>query len=176
MSENASSNMPSSTADLQLNQSTTSDNRSASDAKAVVVGLYGLPGSGKSFLLNQLKQELGQTQFMFYEGSEMIATVVPGGLDAFQGMGEQEKAHWRGHAIGAIAKSCADSGKVAIVAGHFMFWSEEQENGRPVYTENDFKVYTHILYLDIPAELVAQRRLNDTERIRPSPSTSHLCK
>lgn len=168
--------MPSSTANLQLNQSTTSENRSASDAKAVVVGLYGLPGSGKSFLLNQLKQELGQTQFAFYEGSEMIATVVPGGLDAFQGMGEQEKAHWRGHAIGAIEKSSADSGKVAIVAGHFMFWSEEQEKGRPVCTENDLKVYTQILYLDIPAEHVAQRRLDDTERSRPSSSTSHLRK
>ncbi len=106
----------------------------------------------------------------------MIATVVPGGLDAFHGMSEQEKAHWRGHAIGAIEKSCADSGKVAIVAGHFMFWSEKQEKGQPVCTKNDLKVYTHILYLDTPAEHVAQRRLGDTERSRPSSSTSHLCK
>ena len=75
--EKASSNIPSSMADLQPNQFTTPEIRSASDHKAVVVGLYGIPGSGKTFLLNQLKQELGQMHFAFYEGSEMIATVVP---------------------------------------------------------------------------------------------------
>ncbi|KAK3171839.1 hypothetical protein OEA41_003923 [Lepraria neglecta] len=174
--ENASSNRPGLTADLQLNQFTTPEIRSASDHKAVVVGLYGVPGSGKTFLLNQLKQELGQTHFAFYEGSKMIATVVPGGLDAFQGMEEQVKAHWRRRAIDAIGKKCADSGQVAVVAGHFMFWLEEQEAGSPVHTQNDLEIFTHILYLDIPAEVVAQRRLGDTERSRPSISARHLRK
>ena len=174
--ENVSKNMSGSMADLQLNQLTTPEIQSASDYKPVVVGLYGVPGSGKTFLLNQLKQELGQMHFAFYEGSKMIATVVPGGFDAFQSMEEQEKAYWRRCAIDAIGKSCADSGQVAVVAGHFMFWSEEQEAGRPVYTENDLNTFTHILYLDIPAEVVAQRCLDDTERSRPSTSASHLRK
>ena len=163
-------------ADLQPKQSTTPETLSASNRKAVVVGLYGVPGSGKTFLLNQLKQELGQTHFVFYEGSKMIATVVPGGLNAFQSMEEQEKAHWRRRAIDAIGKNCADSGQVAVVAGHFMFWLEEQEAGWPVYTQNDLEIFTHILYLDTPAEVVAQRRLDDTERSRPSTSASHLRK
>lgn len=174
--ENVSSNIPGSMADLQLNKFPTPEIRSASDHKAVVVGLYGIPGSGKTSLLNQLKQELGQTHFAFYEGSEMIATVVPGGLDAFQSMQEKDKAHWRRRAIDAIGKNCADSGQVAVVAGHFMFWLEEQEAGWPVYTQNDLEIFTHILYLDIPAEVVAQRRLDDTERSRPSTSVSHLRK
>jgi len=174
--EKTSSNMPRSTADLQPNQFTTPEFRSASDHKAVVVGLYGVPGSGKTFLLNQLKQELGQTHFAFYEGSEMIATVVPGGLVTFQSMEEQEKAHWRRRAIDAIGKNCADSGQVAVVAGHFMFWVEEQEAGWPVYTQKDWEIFTHILYLDIPAEVVAQRCLDDTGRSRPSTSASHLRK
>ena len=79
--ENASSKMPGLTMDRQLHQTTSFGTRSVSDQKAVVVGLYGVPGSGKSFLLNQLKKELGTTYFAFYEGSEVIATVVPGGLD-----------------------------------------------------------------------------------------------
>lgn len=174
--ENVSSKIPGSTADPQLSQSTTPATQSPSDRKAVVVGLYGLPGSGKTFLLNQVKQELGQTHFAFYEGAEMIATVVPGGLGAFHGMDEREKAQWRQCAIATIGKDCADSGKVAVVAGHFMFWSEGQEAGRPVYTQNDLEVYTHILYLDIPAEDVARRRRDDTERGRPSASASHLYK
>ena len=174
--ESASSNVPGSMANLQRIQLATPEIRSAFDPKAVVVGLYGIPGSGKTFLLKQLEQELGQTDFAFYEGSKMIATVVPGGLDAFHRMKEQEKAQWRRHAIDAIGKNCADSGKVAVVAGHFMFWSEEQEAGWPVYTQNDLRVFTHILYLDVPAEDVVRHRLDDTERSRPYASASHLRK
>ncbi|KAI9780695.1 MAG: hypothetical protein M1816_002773 [Peltula sp. TS41687] len=168
--------MPGSMVDPQLNQSTDSGTGSASDSKAIVVGLYGVPGSGKTFLLDQLKQELGQEHFAFYEGSKMIATVVPGGLDAFQKLEEQEKARWRQLAIDTIGKKCAESGQVAVVAGHFIFWPEEEEAGRPVYTQNDLDTFTHILYLDVPAEIVAQRRLDDTERSRPSISVTHLRK
>ena len=174
--ENASSSMPDPTADPQLNQSIALESRSASNNKAVVVGLYGVPGSGKTFLLDQLKQELGQEYFAFYEGSKMIATVVPGGLDAFQKLEEQEKMHWRQLAIDTIGKKSADSGQVAVVAGHFMFWPEEEEAGWPVYTQNDLDTFTHILYLDVPAEVVAQRHLDDTQRNRPSTSVTHLRK
>lgn len=106
----------------------------------------------------------------------MIADVVPGGLDEFHAMKEPEKVHWRRQAIDAIEKHCAHSGKVAVVAGHFMFWSEEQEAGCPVHTQNDLGVFTHILYLNIPADVVAQRRLDDTKRSRPSASANHLRK
>ena len=175
-SENASSNAPGSMADLQLTQPTDPVIRSVSNHKAVVVGLYGIPGSGKTFLLKQLEQELGQTRFAFYEGSAMIDAVVPGGLDAFRNLEEQEKAHWRQRAIAKIGKDCADRGMVAVVAGHFMFWSEEREAVIPVYTQNDLKVFTHILYLDIPPNDVAERRRLDTERGRPSMAESHLRK
>ncbi|KAI9777279.1 MAG: hypothetical protein M1816_004815 [Peltula sp. TS41687] len=37
--------------------------------KATVIGLYGVPGAVKTYLLNRLKQELGYEQFAFYEGS-----------------------------------------------------------------------------------------------------------
>jgi len=174
--ENASSSMPGPTADPRLNESIALESRSACNSKAVVVGLYGVPDSGKTFLLDQLKQELGQEYFAFYEGSEMIATVVPGGLDAFQKLEEREKLHWRQLAIDTIGKKCADSGEVAVVAGHFMFWHEEEEAGWPVYTQNDLDTFTHILYLDVPIEVVAQHRLHDRERSRPSTSVTHLRK
>jgi uracil phosphoribosyltransferase/adenylate kinase/phosphoserine phosphatase len=174
--ENTLCSMPDPTADPQLNQSTAIESRFASNNKAVVVGLYGVPGSGKTFLLDQLKQELGKECFAFFEGSKMISTVVPGGLNAFQKLDEQEKVYWRQLAIDTIGKKCADSGQVAVVAGHFMFWPEEEEAGLPVYTQNDLHTFTHIIYLDIPAEIVMQRRLDDTERSRPSSSIIHLRK
>jgi uracil phosphoribosyltransferase/phosphoserine phosphatase/adenylate kinase len=175
--EDASSSMPGLTADPRLNQSKALESRSSpNNNKAVVVGLYGVPGSGKTFLLDQLKEELGEEYFAFYEGSKMIATVFPGGLDAFQTLDEGEKEHWRQLAIDTIGRRCADSGQVAVVAGHFMFWPEEEKDGRPIYTPNDLDTFTHILYLDVPAEVVAQRRLDDTERSRPSISVNHLRK
>ena len=173
-SEIASRGMPGPTVDPRQNQSTAIGSWPASNDKAVVVGLYGIPGSGKTFLLNQLEREFGQEDFTFYEGSKMIATVVPGGLDAFQKMEEREKVHWRQLAIDTIGKECADSGQVAVVAGHFMFWREEEETGWPVYTTNDLGTFTHIIYLDVPAEVVAQRCLDDTRRSRPFTSVKRL--
>ena len=171
-----SSTAPSSAADFPRDQSTTTETPSTSNEKAVVIGLYGVPGSGKTFLLNQLKEELGQKDFAFYEGSEMIATIVPGGLDVFQRMHEQAQMYWRQRAIDTIRQKCVDYGQVAVITGHFMFWAEEQEHGTPVYTENDMNTFTHILYLDIPAEVIARRLLGDTERNRPPTSVTHLHK
>ena len=174
--QNTSSSMPGPMADPQANQLTAHEHLSASNNKAVIIGLYGVPGSGKTFLLNQLKQELGEEHFAFYEGSGMISDVVPGGLDAFQKLKEQEKVHWRQLAINTIGKKCVGSGQVAVVTGHFMFWPEGEGSGQPVYTQNDLDIFTHILYLDVPAEDVAQRRLDDTERSRPLISVTNLHK
>jgi cytidylate kinase len=146
-------------ADPQLSQTTAVECRSASDGKAVVVGLYGVPGCGKTFMLNQLKQELGQEHFEFYEGAKMIANLVPGGLDAFQKLEEQEKVHWRQLAIDTIGKECADSGRVAVVAGHFMFWPEEKEAGQPVYTR---------MFLPNSSRSVVWTTRREVVRLRPS--------
>ena len=173
--ESMSSNTLGSSADVPLDQSKTPEIESPSNRKAIVVGLYGIPGSGKTYLLNQLEQNLGQQDFAYYDGSKVIDSVVPGGLKAFQGMEDNDKADWRQRAINQIGDDSADSGKVAIVAGHFMFWSEGEEAGTKVCTEADLKTYTHILYLDIDAEVVEQRRRDDTSGRNRSPiPASHL--
>lgn len=159
-----------------VGKATASKLQSTSNGNAIVVGLYGISGSGKTSLLKRLKDELGSDHFLFYEGSELIASVTPGGLDAFHDMDDQAKNHWRQSAIAAVSKECVDSGQVALVTGHFMLWSEAQEAGEAVVTECDLRTYTHILYLDVPAETIAERCLNDTERTRPQLSTAHLRK
>ncbi|EEP75454.1 conserved hypothetical protein [Uncinocarpus reesii 1704] len=61
----------------------------------------------------------------------MIASLVPGGLEAFQKLDEQGKIIWRQRAIDTIRKHCSESGRTAVVAGHFMFWPSEEETGNP---------------------------------------------
>ena len=113
--------MSDSTTDPQPVSSTTLENQSGANGKAIVVGLFGVSGTGKTFTLRQLKDQLGEARFAFYEGSSTIANLVSGGLKAFQKMEKQEKTHWRQRAIDTIGKECAESGRAGVVAGHFIF-------------------------------------------------------
>src|SRR4051812_15858274 len=103
--------------------------------RPIVIGLYGVPGSGKSTLLQNLKCKLADTQFAFFDGSAVIASLVPGGLTEFQHATEEEKSRWRQAAIEAIGKESAGSGRAAVIAGHFMFWTEGDEVGHTVHTQ-----------------------------------------
>ncbi|PWY77395.1 hypothetical protein BO70DRAFT_430337 [Aspergillus heteromorphus CBS 117.55] len=134
-------------------------------AKSTVIGIYGIPGAGKSYLLKQLRERLGTQTFSFYEGSEAINTITPGGLSAFKEMSGRDKRYWRGQAIEYIAKG--GSGGTAIVTGHFMLSDHASQQPASVMTTRDLKTYTHILYLDTPADVVYRRREDDAERDRP---------
>lgn len=139
----------------------------------MVIGIYGVSGCGKSFLSRALREKLGEGQFRFYEGSEVIASLLPGGLEEFQEASPQEKERLRQAAIEHIRSDSASTGRAAVVAGHFMFWREEDGAGNVVCTQADLDTYTHILYLDPTPELIAERRRND-KRDRPSTSVDHL--
>ncbi|KAF4534686.1 Uracil phosphoribosyltransferase protein [Lasiodiplodia theobromae] len=164
------------TADHCSNQPPSLDQSHSAGRKAKVIGIYGIPGSGKTLLLNQLKQEMSDENLSFFEGSEVIASFVPGGLEAFQKLDEEHKTHFRQLAAESIRKECTISGKSAVVTGHLMFWPEEEESGQMVYTSNDLAVFTHILYLNVPAAVIEQRHRDDTKRSRPSATTAHLSK
>lgn len=141
--------------------------------KPVIVGLYGIPGSGKSFLLNVLKQGLSKEEFNFYEGSQVIANVTPGGLEAFQELPQDRRKVFRELAVHKIKQEALDSGKTAIVAGHAMFWAEGGTS-EWVCTSVDLLSFTHIVYLDVPAASIADLRLKDKEKRRPEASVAHL--
>ncbi|KAI7970534.1 hypothetical protein EIK77_005438 [Talaromyces pinophilus] len=143
-------------------------------SEPTIVGLYGIPGSGKSLLLDTLKQELRQEPFIFYDGSAVISEVTPGGLEAFQILSEESKTNIRERAIDKIKRKARDTGKVAIVAGHAMLWPEEEGSGQWICTQADLESYTHIVYLNVPPETVRQYRLNDRAKHRPDASVRHL--
>ncbi|KAF3006089.1 hypothetical protein E8E13_011110 [Curvularia kusanoi] len=139
-----------------------------------VIGLYGIPGSGKTTLLRGMKTVFDSERFSFYEGSEMIARTVDGGLAAFQSLDERSKEKARRYAIQMIHDDCANDGKTAIVTGHFMFWKEEDTYWKIACTDSDLAIYTHIVYLNVSPETIAGYCNNDTEKRREPCSVLHL--
>jgi hypothetical protein len=134
-----------------------------------------VPGSGKTYLIGDLKAELRETYFAFYEGSETISRLVPGGLEAFYRLDEEGKTTWRNAPIAQIGEENRSGGKAAIVAGHYMFWTEDKSN-QPVWTHRDQVTFIHILYLDVPIAVLRQHRLDNIKRGRPKMSAMHLPK
>lgn len=142
--------------------------------KPIVVGLYGVSGTGKSFLMNHLKQELGEASWCFYDGSAMIEKHVNGGLAAFRAMEPKAQYDHREKAIEAVKKECRNTGKATVVAGHLMFWEEEEKGPSDVHTKMDLAVYTHMIYLWNYPEVIIERRKRDVSKPRPEISASRL--
>jgi ABC-type phosphonate transport system ATPase subunit len=64
-----------------------------------IVGIYGISGSGKSYLLEQLKGRLGETTFLFYEGSEQLLKTSNDTLENFKGLSNTRRNFIRARAI-----------------------------------------------------------------------------
>ncbi|KAL8876416.1 MAG: hypothetical protein Q9198_005386 [Flavoplaca austrocitrina] len=99
--------------------------------KPLVVGVYGVSGSGKTYVLDQLKDIMDSEYFSFYEGSEMVANVTPGGLKAFQGMKEEDQLMYRQRAIDKIAHRCWTLHALArpiLTAAQLDVWKTEEKD------------------------------------------------
>lgn len=129
--------------------------------KPTVVGIYGIQGAGKTTLHNSLKKELGERDFLFFDGSDVIASIVDGGLDVFKSMKASEKSFHRGLAIQEIGERCLLGGRIGIVTGHATFWSEEEQTAYTVYTETDLQTYTHMLHLEVDPKTICLYRQGD---------------
>ena len=140
------------------------DQSNQTSPKPKIIGLYGIPGTGKTYLIRQLQERLSHAHFAFSEGSEVVDKLVPGGLPAFKSASDDAKVDWRRKAIFNIKNQCAASGKVGIVTGHFVLGATADHLGSEVWTAADAEAYTHILYLGVEAELVAERRQQDHTR------------
>ncbi|KAL2880979.1 hypothetical protein SGCOL_003632 [Colletotrichum sp. CLE4] len=145
--------------------------------KPIIVGLYGLPGSGKSYFLRHLKTYFGVgNRFQYYEGSEVIGNLVGGGLEAFKRLDKDTQNLQRKRAIQLIADECITTGHIGIVTGHYSFWNDKNSPREIVWTMGDMRVYTHILYLDMSANRLWCQRKDDESRSRPDLQPGHLSK
>ncbi|KAF2150332.1 uracil phosphoribosyltransferase [Myriangium duriaei CBS 260.36] len=122
--------------------------------KPLIVGLYGIPGSGKTTILEQLRGKLSSDKFRCFEGSDLIDVHIEGDSEAFQKLTPDEKVEARKNFITAIQTECKRDGLVGIVTGDSLFRDEVRERA---WTDAYGGVYTYILYLDVPPAVVMQR-------------------
>lgn len=101
---------------------------------------------------------LNNEEFSFYDGSTVIDTIVPGGLETFHSMSKPKRIEWRENAITWISNDCIKRSTTGIVAGHLMFWREDclDESAESIRTQRDLEVFTHILYLDVKPEVICE--------------------
>ncbi|KOS22296.1 Uracil phosphoribosyltransferase [Escovopsis weberi] len=145
--------------------------------KRAVIGIFGLPGSGKSFLLAGLKRMTNERDFTLVEGSSKIASFFgEEGLKGFKLLDEEMKYQIREWSIQAIGKEADNNGCDAIVTGHYSFWGEGEPEPLEVWTDADARTYTNIIYLRVNPAKIHERRRTDAVTIRPQVSVEHLKK
>ncbi|CAJ2502110.1 Uu.00g049630.m01.CDS01 [Anthostomella pinea] len=112
-------------------------------------------------LFNELRGDLDSARFSFYEVSNVIAEVVPGGLKVFPLLSERMKAHWRKMAIRKIHAECLAAERTAIVAGYSKLWPGQSK--LISLTQDETAMYTHVLYLNVSAPDFSCYHRKDTE-------------
>jgi uracil phosphoribosyltransferase/adenylate kinase/phosphoserine phosphatase len=143
-----------------------------------LIAIFGLPGSGKTHLLNHLQQTLSSQHFAFFEGSSVIAKIMhnKGGIDAFHRLSDANKLIEREKAIKCIVDECTASGKIGVMSGHCIFWKEGKPLPDAVLTVKDLQAFTHVLYLDVEPQTIQERAEADRSRNRQVCSVKHLQK
>lgn len=113
--------------------------------------------------MNELKNQPETNEALFFEGSEALDRVVPGGLEAFRGLNRDQKYQYRQEAARSIKQTCEGKKSMGIVTGHYMLHPYAKTPIQTDGTEADFQTFTHIFYLRVDPEQVLKQRRDDTK-------------
>lgn len=141
---------------------------SVSIRKPRIIGLFGVPGSGRSSLLESLKSELDNEKFSFFDSFELLSNIIgQDGLEAVKEMDEETRRTYREQVIMKVREDCASTSQIGLVTSQYSVQGQPG-NGhhiKPILALGELQTYTHVLYLD-PAPQAGQSTL--------SPFDAHL--
>jgi hypothetical protein len=93
----------------------------------------------------------GDSLYVLRRLCHTIYEILKGGTEEFKTLDEAGRIAVRIQAIASIQEKCPGNNTVGVVAGHHMFWDNPRSEGEIATNKMDPKVYTHILYLVVPA-------------------------
>lgn len=117
--------------------------------KPKIIGLFSLSGAGTPFPLDQLKKEIGEGEFAFYDASQALEAVCPGGLIAYNALSSDQRQQYRDTTIDTFQQECAKKGVMGVVIRYLTLWDEDNECFS-ITPAADVQAHTHILYLESP--------------------------
>lgn len=160
--------------DMGSNMTPDAEDGPVMNSKPTIIGIYGISGCSKSYLLKALKSTLDVGDVLFFEGAEEIASFFDGDIRQFGSLPESDKRTYRERAIEKIQATCSGTGAVGIVAGHYMLYDHTSQTHVTVGTPQDFQFFTHMVYLKGDTFTIQHQRKNDTKRQRPFVDTEKL--
>ncbi|GKZ32813.1 hypothetical protein AbraIFM66950_002440 [Aspergillus brasiliensis] len=123
-----------------------------------LIGIFGIPGSGKTRLLNQLRKELEGDPFSFHEFEE-VKKDAPGGHRPYD------------DAFDALRTKCDQAGVTGIATATYTLLDESDYRPYPIMLDEVYEGgFTHIIYLKTPTdEVYARCQAHGERRFRKCP-------
>mmetsp|Transcript_20635 Transcript_20635/g.44819 ORF Transcript_20635/g.44819 Transcript_20635/m.44819 type:complete len:690 (-) Transcript_20635:179-2248(-) len=142
----------------------------------IIVGIYGIQGVGKSYILKQIAAE--RIEWRVVDGSRLIREV----MDGMNQTMEHFEKHMTPTDKAAVRKAAIENAKkkpgITLIAGHCSFPAGVGSDGstkfNDVFTPADGAAYDVIFYLERPVDKVFDQVQKDKERTRPQFSVDVL--
>ena len=147
------------------------------NSKPVIIGIYGIFGCGKTWLINELQSRLRTDRFNYYDLCEPFVISEENISPDTEELHLLGRDYQRAKKMEEIQEACKASGKTGIVTGHFLLWKPNQkwhEEPHVCWTTADEQTYTHMVYLKPLPSVVAARRARDRSRGRPAMSQERI--
>jgi phosphoserine phosphatase/adenylate kinase len=137
----------------------------------MIIGLYGVSGTGKTALCQMIEETSPLLKMV--DGSALMDELIPGGLAAFKQMDAAEQYRQRERVLREIEARYRTAPYHTIVAGHYSFMKPD---GRyeVAWTDADGDVYDLILCIDADANQIIEQCRIDTGRRRLQFSADQL--